>query len=206
MRENDLPGTFIVVEGADGSGTTTQSEKLSERLDAVRTAEHGERREGKDLIGQKVEEMISTEGYSAEAIALAFASDRMVHLEERILSLLKEGKTVVCDRYYHSSLVYQPTLGADFDWVKEVNKEALKPDLTVILDVAAETGMNRIETRGSDNNIFEDLSFQQEVVQRYRELEEELDEEIVLVDSSQSIEKVAEDVAEAVKKNTSLEM
>ena len=202
MREKDLSGTFIVIEGADGSGTTTQSERLSDKLEVVRTAEHGERREGKDLIGHKVEEMISSENYSAEAIALAFASDRMVHLEERLLPLLEQGKTVVCDRYYHSSLVYQPTLGAEFDWVKEVNREALKPDLTIILDVAAETGMKRIENRGSDDNIFEDLSFQQEVVQRYRKLPDKLDEEIVLVDASQSIEEVAEDVAEAVEENT----
>lgn len=206
MRENDLSGTFIVIEGADGSGTTTQSERLSQKLDAIRTAEHGDRREGKNLIGQKVEEMISSKDYSAEAIALAFASDRMVHLEERILKLLEQGETVVCDRYYHSSLVYQPALGAEFDWVKEVNREALTPDLTIVLDVAAETGMDRIDSRGSDDNIFEALSFQQEVVKRYRELPRKLDENIVLVDASRSIEEVGEDVNDAVEEFVSTDI
>lgn len=199
MRENDFPGTLIVIEGADGSGTTTQSKRLAEELDAERTAEHGERREGENLIGRKVEQMISEEGYSPEAIALGFAADRMVHLEEKLIPLLKEGKTVVCDRYYHSSLVYQPTLGAEFEWVKEVNREAIEPDVTVVLDVEAETGMERIDSRGSDDNIFEDLSFQQEVVERYRRLPKKLDENVVLIDSSQSIEEVALEVDEAVE-------
>lgn len=201
MREHDFPGTLIVIEGADGSGTTTQSKKLAEELEAERTAEHGERREGENLIGRKVEHMISEEGYSPEAIALGFAADRMVHLEEKLMPLLKEGKTVVCDRYYHSSLVYQPTLGAEFEWVEEINREAIEPDLTVVLDVPAETGMERIDSRGSDDNIFEDLSFQQEVVERYRRLPEKLDEKIVLVDSSQSIGEVASDVMNAVEEN-----
>ena len=201
MKENDYPGTFIVIEGADGSGTTTQSQVLAKELGAERTAEHGERRQSQELIGQKVEEMISKDGYSAEAIALGFAADRMVHLEERVLPLLEQGKTVVCDRYYHSSLVYQPTLGAEYDWVEKINREAVEPDLTVILDVSAETGMERIDSRGSDDNIFEDLDFQQEVVERYRRLPERLEENIVLADSSQEIDEVAEEVREKVEEN-----
>lgn len=201
MKENDYPGTFIVIEGADGSGTTTQSQVLAKELGAERTAEHGERRQSQELIGQKVEEMISKDGYSAEAIALGFAADRMVHLEERIIPLLKEGKTVVCDRYYHSSLVYQPTLGAEYDWVEKINREAVEPDLTLILDISAETGMERIDSRGSDDNIFEDLDFQQEVVERYRRLPERLEENIVLADSSQEIDEVAEEVREKVDEN-----
>lgn len=201
MRENDFPGTLIVIEGADGSGTTTQSRLLSEEIGARRTAEHGERREGEHLIGEKVEEMITEGGYSPEAIALGFAADRMVHLEERLIPLLKKGETVVCDRYYHSSLVYQPALGAEEEWVREINREAVQPDITVVLDVAAETGMERIDSRGADDNIFEDLSFQQEVVQRYRRLPEKLDEEIVPVDASYSIDKVAAEVRDAVREN-----
>jgi dTMP kinase len=193
VREKELPGTFIVIEGADGAGTTTQSKKLSEKMDAFRTCEPAGNK-----IGEKVDEMISSDDYSAEAIALSFAADRMVHLEEEVIPKLKEGKTVVCDRYYHSSLVYQPVLGAELDWVKDLNRYALKPDLTVVLDVSADTGMERVDERGHDDNIFEKLSFQEKVVFRYRELSNRLDEDIQLVDASGSREEVFSDILDLV--------
>lgn len=191
MREQDFDGTFIVVEGADGAGTTTQSKELAEKLDAEWTFEPTDKR-----IGVKVDEMISGEDNSAEAIALGFAADRMTHLEERVIPWLKDGKTVVSDRYYHSSLVYQPVMGADREWVEKLNKEALKPDLTIILDVSAEVGMERVDHRGRDGNIFEELSFQQKVVKRYREME---DESTVLVDASQSKEQVFQEIKSHVE-------
>lgn len=193
MREKEFPGTFIVIEGADGAGTTTQSKKLAKELDAYWTYEPTGNK-----IGEKVDEMISSDDYSAEAIALGFAADRMVHLEEEVVPRLKKGETVVCDRYYHSSLVYQPVLGADFDRVKDLNRYALKPDLTVVLDVPADTGMERVDERGHDGNIFEELSFQQKVVVKYRELSNRLDEDIELVDSSRSREEVFSDILDLV--------
>lgn len=189
MKEKDYPGNFIVVEGADGSGTTTQAEKLAEKLGAFYTYEPSGNK-----VGEKVDELISSGEYSTEAIALSFAADRMVHLEEEIIPKLKEGRTVVCDRYYHSSLVYQPAAGAGFEWVKKLNKHALTPEITFIMDVSADIGMSRVVERGKDGNIFEDLNFQQEVVQRYRNLEEKLDEDIRIVDASKPIEKVFESV------------
>jgi dTMP kinase len=189
VREKDYPGRFIVVEGADGAGTTTQSEKLAEALDAHYTAEPTG-----NSIGEKVDELISKDGYSAETVALAFAADRMVHLEEEVIPKLEEGETVVCDRYYHSSLVYQPTLGAEFDWVKELNRAALKPDVTFILDISAEVGMERVDERGRDGNIFEELSFQQEVVKRYKKLSDRLEERIEIIDVSASRDGVFESI------------
>jgi dTMP kinase len=189
VREKDYPGRFIVVEGADGAGTTTQSEKLAEVLDAHYTAEPTG-----NSIGEKVDELISKDGYSAETVALAFAADRMVHLEEEVIPKLERGETVVCDRYYHSSLVYQPTLGAEFDWVRELNRAALKPDVTFILDISAEVGMERVDERGRDGNIFEELSFQQEVVKRYKKLSDRLEERIEIIDGSASRDEVFESI------------
>lgn len=193
MKPNNYPGTFIVVEGADGSGTTTQSKRLAEELDAYWTYEPSG-----NAIGEKVDELISSEDYSSDTISLGFAADRMLHLEEEIIPRLEEGETVVCDRYYHSSLVYQPVLGSEFEWVKELNQEALRPDLTVILDVSAEEGMDRVQQRGKDGNIFEDLDFQQKVVLKYRELEDCLDENVEIVDASRKIGEVFESVRQAL--------
>jgi len=185
MQPQRYDGTFIVIEGADGAGTTTQSERLADELGAFWTKEPADNR-----IGEKVDAMISQDEYSPEAIALGFAADRMVHLEEEVVPRLADGETVVCDRYYHSSLVYQPVLGADRDWVKELNRAAIRPDLTIVLDVAAEEGMDRVTSRGPDDTIFEELSFQQKVVLGYRELVDELEERIEIVDASMSIDAV----------------
>jgi dTMP kinase len=194
VRENDYPGRFIVVEGADGAGTTTQSEKLAEELDAFWTHEPAENR-----IGQKVDELISTDGYDPETIALAFAADRMVHLEEEIIPRLEKGVTVICDRYYHSSLVYQPVMGAEKEWVRDLNRDALRPDLTLVIDVSADIGMERIDERGHDGNIFEDLSFQQKVVVGYRRLEEELGENLHIIDGSQTRDEVFRSILDIVE-------
>ncbi|MFQ3275637.1 MAG: dTMP kinase [Candidatus Nanohaloarchaea archaeon] len=192
MKENDFPGTFIVIEGADGAGTTTQSERLAEEIGAELTFEPTDM-----SIGRKVDEMISSNDNSPETVALGFAADRMVHLEERVIPWLEEGKTVISDRYAHSSLVYQPIMGADRGWVEELNKEALKPDLTVILDISAEVGMSRVEERGHDGNIFEEMSFQQKVVKRYRELKDR--ENVAVVDAAGSKDEVFRSVKTAVE-------
>jgi len=214
VKNHDYPGILIVVEGADGAGTTTQSEKLAEEFDAEWTAEPTS-----GLVGQKIQEMIRSDDYSAEAIALNFAADRMIHLEEEVIPFLKQGKTVVMDRYYHSSLAYQPALGADYSWVKELNRDALMPDLTLVIDVEPEEALSRIEDRefGKINTdieeedgqtslvsngtdvIFENLDFEQEVIKRYRDLESRLDEEVVLIDGSVSIEEVFDQVLSAVE-------
>ncbi len=215
MKEHSCPGTLIAVEGADGAGTTTQSEKLAEELGAEWTAEPTS-----GPVGEKIQEMIRSDEYSAQAIALNFAADRMLHLEQKVIPLLKQGKTVVTDRYYHSSMTYQPALGADFEWVRKLNKDALKPDLTVIVDVEPEEALSRIEGRefGKINSnieeddsqtslrsasegtdvIFENLSFEQEVIQRYRDLESRLNEDIVIIDGSESIEEVFNQICSAV--------
>lgn len=192
MEEHEYPGTFIVVEGADGAGTTTQSERLAERLDAHWTCEPTG-----DPIGEEVDRLISEGGYSAEAIALAFAADRMVHLEDEIIPRLEDGETVVCDRYYHSSLVYQPALGADPDWVETLNMYTVQPDLTIIIDLEAEIGMERVRERGEDDNIFENVDFQTQVVLGYRRLSDEMDE-AVLIDGRRDIDDVALTVADLV--------
>jgi dTMP kinase len=219
MEDRDLPGELVVIEGPDGSGTTTQAEKLAEELDAHYTAEPTGSK-----AGRKVQEMITSEDYSAEAIALMFAADRLAHLEEEIIPKLQEGETVVCDRYYHSSLVYQTALGAEEDWVKELNRNALRPDITVVLDISSKKALDRVNKRenevteetvpdyddsqaslghfmksGGSDNIFENLSFQEKVVLGYQKLADELDEEIHLVDSEQEVADVFEEILGLVK-------
>ncbi len=200
-----MEGDFIVIEGIDGSGTTTQTKLLCEWLDKkgkeyVRTQEPVK----EELhIGKVIKEHLvqDDDDHSPESIALAFAADRLIHLEDRIIPALKEGKTVVSDRYYHSSMVYQPEHGADLSWVKEINKHARKPDATIIVDVPAEESMKRQQKRdgGESSVIFENLDFQKNIRERYIKLEEGLEEDIYIVDGVRSKQEVHEDVVEIVR-------
>lgn len=200
-----MKGKFIVIEGIDGSGTTTQTRLLCEWLeergkDFLRTQEPVK----EDLhIGKVIKEHLvqDDDEHSPESIALAFAADRLVHLEDRIVPALEEDKTVVSDRYYHSSMVYQPEHGADLEWIKEINRHARKPDATIIVDVPAEESMKRQRERdgGESSVIFENLDFQKNIRERYVELEERLDEDIYIVDGVRSKQEIHEDVVKIVK-------
>jgi len=90
-------------------------------------------------------------------------------------------------------------MSLDFDWVKTLNKSALRPDKTFILDVSAEEGMKRVKDRGLDGDRFEELGFQQEVVARYLDLKGDLDEEVVIVDASQSKKEVFSDMIKSIE-------
>ncbi len=200
-----MDGNFIVIEGIDGSGTTTQTRLLCKWLEKqnkefIRTQEPVK----EDLhIGKVIKEHLlqDNDNHSPESIALAFAADRLVHLEDRIVPALEEGKIVVSDRYYHSSMVYQPEHGADLKWVREINKYARKPDATIIVDVPAEESVKRQQERdgGKSSIIFENPEFQSKIRQRYIDLEEILDENIYIVDGTRSIEEVHEDIVKIVK-------
>ena len=192
MKQENYSGDVIVIEGPDGAGTTTMSRRLAEDLNADWTCEPTDKK-----TGVKVDEMISEEGYSPESVALAFASDRILHIEEDVMPMLKDGRTVVSDRYVYSSLIYQPEMGADQEWVREINTAAVEPELTIILDVTAELGMERVGDRGSEKSIFEELDFQSRVASRYRQMEER--EEVVIVDATRSEDEVYREIRETVR-------
>lgn len=201
-----MKGDFLVIEGIDGSGTTTQKkllcEWLEDREEEVVSTHEPTREEGR--IGNIIRNRLVQDkyDYSPETIALAFAADRLAHLEDRIIPALEQGKTVISDRYYHSSMVYQPEHGADIEWVKKINRYARKPDVTIIIDVPAEESIKRQMDRdgGESSIIFENLEFQKGIRKRYVELEEILDENIYIIDGNRSIEEVHKDILEVTKR------
>jgi dTMP kinase len=193
MKVRDLPGRFIVIEGADGAGKTTQAEKLADRMDAHRTHEHTDGR-----IGTKIDELIESDSVSPETLAITFAADRSVHLEEEIVPRLEDGETVICERYYHSSFVYQPLMGVERAWVEDLNRYLLQPDLTVILDIDPTEAFQRMRGRKEDLNRFEQETFQERVVERYRGLSDQLDERIEIIDGSGPVDTVFSSLCDVV--------
>ena len=165
---NSNPGALIVVEGIDGAGSTTQSKMLMEWLGrtgipAVFTSEPS-----KGPIGVTLREHLGRrlELGGPQAEALAFAADRMDHVVSEIVPALARGETVVTDRYYLSSLAYQ-ALHCDLEWLIEINRFAVRPDLTVFLSVPADVGMARFSDRATRERFEEDRNELARIAARY---------------------------------------
>ncbi len=159
-------GIFICIEGLDGSGKTTHAHRLVRNLqqkgfDAVYTTEpsrgelgtfiRGTILEGKKRVPRVVE-------------ALLFAVDRVEHFDKDVKPALKEGKIVVSDRCVYSSLAYQGAAGLDLEWIEEINRFALPPDLALYIDVPPEVVVKRIRRKKS---VMERLETQQRVQEFY---------------------------------------
>ncbi len=146
-----IRGRFIVLEGLDGAGTTTQGALLAARLlehdiPVELTKEPTDSRLGK--IARAF-----TDGdlhLEPETVALTFAADRIEHTVE-MRQLLDAGTWVVSDRYVASSLAYQTSQGLPFEWVRTLNSRAMEPDATVFVDTSVATCVARLEARGEFN-------------------------------------------------------
>jgi dTMP kinase len=178
-------GVFIVLEGIDGCGKTFHSRTLIDELrqrgfDAAYTAEPSN-----GAVGKSIRSMLLTEKVPPEVEALLFSADRFEHLMKEILPSLDKGTTVVCDRYLYSSLAYQGAQGVDVNWIKTINKFALKPDIVFYLDVPPEVGLNRIKRK---RTVLERLDLQEKVRERYLELVKT--EGLIPINSNRPVEEV----------------
>lgn len=192
-------GKLIALEGADGCGKSTQVEMLkkwlsSEGFDVKTTKEPTDGPVGKILRKNLNNEI----DLCPESEALLFAGDRAQHVFEELEPELEEGKIIITGRYLFSSLVYQNVRGLELDWLEKINKHALKPDLTILIDVPTETGLKRVNETGSPDKFEENLDMQKKVRETYLEIAKE--NNIPVVDGAKSIENVHNQIKKEVKK------
>ncbi len=183
-------GVFIVIEGLDGSGKTTQvnilAKKLSENYKVLSTAEPSQSKIGSFIRkGCLYEET----RLPTEAEALLFAADRIEHMQNEISPALTDGKLVICDRYIYSSLAYQGSTGLSLDWIKTINARALQPDFSIFIDVSPEHVLERLQRKKS---VMETLETQQKVRKVYLRFVEK--GELILVDGDKPKDEVADDL------------
>ncbi|MCK5474253.1 MAG: dTMP kinase [Candidatus Aenigmarchaeota archaeon] len=195
MPEEKKLAKYIVLEGMDGSGKTTQTEILVKFL-----KENGFKvllvtEPSKNPIGKLISEKLLKGGFSSEVISLCFAADRMLHFEETIKPALREFDFIISDRNFYSSLVYQPLYGSRYDWIKELNRYAVKPDLAFIIDIPIDVFMNR---RGETDIIFEKEDFQKKVRKGYLDLQNKLNDDFVIIDGARPIDEIHLDIRSVV--------
>jgi len=194
---------FVVLEGIDGSGTTTQLEHLTAHLAARGRRAYATREPSTGPIGRLLREILLGQhtlpsGAPADglATALLFAADRRDHLRREIEPWLAEGVDVVSDRYLMSSLAYQAE-EADRDWVASLARDLRLPDLTILLDVSVEVAAARRRAAGRAVERYDADAVQARVAASYRRLAAG-DGATVVVDGSGTVMEVAAAVAATV--------
>ncbi len=208
MRER---GKFIVIEGIDGSGTTTQVARLAARLRAAKTLVRVTREPSDGPIGTLVRQVLTgriiVPGGRAPGwvtMALLFAADRMDHVESEIEPALASGAIVVSDRYDASSLGYQSVMSGKggegaIEWIRTLNRHILRPHLTIVLEIGAEVAAMRRDARGDAAQIYEQNEVQRALVAFYRDLDRHIpNDRIVHIDAAGSVDEVEASVFAAV--------
>jgi len=206
-------GRFVVIEGIDGAGTTTQVARFADRLRADKVPFRTTREPSDGPIGTLVRQVLTGRLVSPDGkapgwatMALLFAADRMDHVEAEIEPFVAAGGVVVSDRYDASSLAYQSVMSghdkvAAVEWIRELNKHARRPDLTIVLDLAADVAGARREERGEAAQLYEQNEVQHALALFYRDLAKHLPkDEIVLIDATGSRDEVAARVYAAYEK------
>jgi len=208
MKRRAWKGRFIVFEGIDGSGTTTQATLAAAALRAdgfrvLQTREPSDRPIG-TLIRQALQGRIGLPGsdqpLTEETLALLFAADRLDHLEAEILPALRPGQLVICERYLLSSLAYQGA-ACSIDWVEQINAGAIIPDLTIFLEVKPADASCRRAARGSTRELFEGDERQRRVSRQYRAAIARLAkrERILVLDGGKPVDQVAAEAQKAIR-------
>ena len=200
-------GMFIVLEGIDGAGKSTQAKLLKlwfeERgYEVVLTKEPTDTPFGK-LIRRLVltggrEGIIDGAKISHEAEALLFAADRAEHVDKLIKPALESGKIVISDRYFYSSLAYQWARGLDLEWLIDINRFAIRPDLVLLLDLPVKESMKRIRTRSIKSEFDKIVELQKKVRENYLKLAE-LFPEIKIVNALEDVEGVHKQIVALVE-------
>lgn len=201
---------FISFEGGEGAGKTTQIQLFCQWLTAQALPVFSTKQPGGTITGKKIREILLTphsDVMDGVTEALLFAADRRLALQTNILPALQQGKIVVTDRYADSTLVYQTARGANPTDIMALHHQAtcggVMPDLTFILDIAPEIGVQRSQQRLSDTASTEtryedmDLSFHHAVRQGFLKIAEAEPTRCAVIQANQAIDDVQQNILKA---------
>lgn len=209
--EDGSDGLFVVFEGIDGAGTTTQASRYASFLRSRRRLVHvtGEPSGGPmgSMLRLMLKQRVTLASHHREAtMTLLFAADRIDHLESEICPHLRDGYVVISDRYELSSIIYQ-SIGIEDElerkrfvaWIRECNRHAMQPDITVVVDVAPEVAEHRRKMRGGASDLYEEPELQARLARAYLRAEEFVGEDrIIHVDGNGDVDSVTAAITTAL--------
>jgi len=198
MKKMNKKSFFIVLDGIDGSGTTTHSSMLVSYLEMLGLKIYLTQEPSKNEIGLLVRQYLKNKEIPASTDALLFAADRDFHYKKEIKPKLDQGFIVVSDRYIESSIIYQSVQSDEIsiEWIKQINKFAHVPDLTIILDIDPKISLARKSQEILEK--FEDTKFLDKVRALY--LDRAKKEGYYIVNTNEIIEIVQQNIQTIVIK------
>jgi dTMP kinase len=203
---SDRSGRFIVLDGPDGGGKTTQIEKLKIALELQGKSVLVTREPGGTAIGEKVREVLldpANTGMSLRTELFLYMASRAQLVDEVITPALNEGKIVLSDRFLTASIVYQGIAGGlGADEVKKIGEFCIqdaKPDITFILDIRMDTSAARRSDREADRIEQRDLEFHENMRQGFLTVARVDPENYQIINADQPEESVFEQIMEGLK-------
>ena len=199
-------GRFIVFEGIDGAGTTTQAGLLKAWLEArgqkvLDTCQPSNGPFGamvRNALKRRIVVPTAGDGPDADVdprvVALLFAADRLDHLDAVIRPALARGWWVISDRYVDSSLAYQ-SIYADLSWIRAINTHAPRPDRVFYIDVSPAVAISRILARRATQDHFETQQRLEQVHAAYQAIYADAPAELVRLDGTRGVEELAAEIA-----------
>ncbi len=207
-------GIFITFEGIEGSGKSTQIRELRDFLQASGHTVISTREPGGTPLADRIRDLLlshHSEKVSEKSEIFLYLASRSQHIASVVKPALYQGITVLCDRFFDATLAYQGYgRGLDIDFLHKLNRyatEGISPDLTILLDIPAETGIKRISQnpeRTLDRLESENLSFHERVRRGYLQIASSEPERFMIVDGSSSQEKISHQIREEVTRRFNL--
>lgn len=200
-------GYFISFEGIDGSGKSTQIQRLADFLRSLSFDIVVTREPGGSVGGEEIRKLLlqgDVDRWSAETEILLFTAARRDHLERIILPAMKNGQIVICDRFTDSTRMYQGMRGPKLkNLVDMLDKEVIghDPDLTILIDIDPEIGLRRAKSRETVEERFEDfgLELQKKMRKGFLNLSKQFSNRISVIDGHQSEDNVSKEICSLVK-------
>ena len=194
---------YIVLEGIDGAGKSTQTELLNDWLVSKGYATKKIVEPTSSDIGKLIRKELlnpeSTNDINQQRLTLLFAADRLTLKEEILNAKNSKELIIISDRSFYSSICYQNNSSVDKNWIYEVNFHTPRPDLTILLDLDEKEAI----TRCDKEEVFENIQFLEKTRKNYLDLLK-MEENIVVVDANDLLDNVQEKIREVIQEKLGL--
>jgi len=204
MQKNPYKGKFIVFDSLDGAGNSTQVKLLADYLNKIGKKTHITKEPTSGLIGGLIKSQLTHDWKSSQVcLQLLFSADRAYHLEKEVIPLLKKGINVISDRYFFSTMAYGNLEIKDLDWLIEINKKFILPDLTFFLKVSPKICIQRIKKDRFEITLFEKEKVLEEVWKNYGILAKKF-KNVYVINGERPIEEISTKIIKIVERELKL--